>query len=700
MGGLKTMRRQDETKLSAAPATPGAPGVPGALGAPSTPGAEAASKPDATAEPKKQAGPRDGFVLLSIAVVACAVSTMLYAQFGLPLGMAIGAGVGAWMLFMLIHKQVQKSAQINELKAELARARFQSAKPQRPTALRGMKLSPATGAGGEQRQPDFPSATTASEAAKSAAAAVARSAPLGAAGPAVAPQRPAANSDVASAPIHGRMSVPPLRGTMPAAEQAAGEISSNDTSIDLTGMRLPPSGSATPSLGIDAAREERPAGGVEMIRDQWSFRPRSEAPAQGAPAVARGATTVEGDLELVQRKIRELADEVNFVEAARPSAKPLRPDMRSTPTTDAIEHSIGALKAAATTMRERPGGLGDFIPKSAMPEPASTPSHKTSSPQPASLPDLGELVIPATAERIAGADHGPKKPEPEAASRHGPHHHELPLPERPLIDFGMNSAPPPAAPQTHGRELAQAIESAAADVFLAPIVTLSEHAVNHYEMTVAPRSPDGTRLDAREEEFALVGPDLAAKFDSERLQRAAALSLRMEARDKDGSLLVEIMGSSLSERAFLETIAQVYGARPKVATQLVVLLTQRAIDAFTPSVWQAIRDMHAYGFRFALDGIEHMRTDFAALAVAGFGFIRLPSHVVFDGFTASDRFVAADEIYQRATLAGLSIVATGIADAKTQKRLLEIGVDLGQGALFGVPRQVMLTGPSNQSAAA
>jgi cyclic-di-GMP phosphodiesterase TipF (flagellum assembly factor) len=174
----------------------------------------------------------------------------------------------------------------------------------------------------------------------------------------------------------------------------------------------------------------------------------------------------------------------------------------------------------------------------------------------------------------------------------------------------------------------------------------------------------------------------------------------MEARDKDGPLLVEIAGSSLSQRAFLETIAQVYGARPKVATQLVVLLTQRAIDAFEPSVWQAIRDMHAYGFRFALDGIEHMRTDFAALAVAGFRFIRLPSQVLLDGFTAPERFVAADEIYQRATLAGLSIVASGIADAKTQKRLLEIGVDLGQGALFGVPRQVMLTGPSNQSAAA
>ena len=61
-----------------------------------------------------------------------------------------------------------------------------------------------------------------------------------------------------------------------------------------------------------------------------------------------------------------------------------------------------------------------------------------------------------------------------------------------------------------------------------------------------------------------------------------------------------------------------------------------------------------------------------------------------------------DEIYQRATLAGLSIVATGIGDAKTQARLLESGILLGQGPLFGAPRQVSLdgTGPPHRSAAA
>jgi cyclic-di-GMP phosphodiesterase, flagellum assembly factor TipF len=71
------------------------------------------------------------------------------------------------------------------------------------------------------------------------------------------------------------------------------------------------------------------------------------------------------------------------------------------------------------------------------------------------------------------------------------------------------------------------------------------------------------------------------------------------------------------------------------------------------------------------------------------------------GLASRGGFVAPDEINQRATLAGLSIVATGIGDAKTQARLLESGILLGQGPLFGAPRQVSLDGiPPHRSAAA
>ena len=112
--------------------------------------------------------------------------------------------------------------------------------------------------------------------------------------------------------------------------------------------------------------------------------------------------------------------------------------------------------------------------------------------------------------------------------------------------------------------------------------------------------------------------------------------------------------------------------------------------------------MHSFGFRLALDQVTHMGTDFAALQQTGFRFVRLGAQPLLNGMTAHDRFVPADEILQRATLAGLSVIASGITDAAMQKRLLEAGVLLGQGPLFGAPRQVNIDGsrPTKQSAAA
>ncbi|MES1180098.1 MAG: hypothetical protein ABUL43_02765, partial [Hyphomicrobium sp.] len=160
---------------------------------------------------------------------------------------------------------------------------------------------------------------------------------------------------------------------------------------------------------------------TEVVREQWSFRPRTESQvsvpesetagvdANGSPAPRISvAATVEGDLELVQRKIKELADEVNAAEALRPRTP--RPAPRPKSESSVLEDSIGALRATAKTMR-RPS-LGDFIPKFETQAFAPNPTpEQPSAPAPQAQGDgLGELVIPSTAERIAGLDPVPPPP--------------------------------------------------------------------------------------------------------------------------------------------------------------------------------------------------------------------------------------------------------------------------------------------------
>jgi cyclic-di-GMP phosphodiesterase TipF (flagellum assembly factor) len=267
------------------------------------------------------------------------------------------------------------------------------------------------------------------------------------------------------------------------------------------------------------------------------------------------------------------------------------------------------------------------------------------------------------------------------------------LPEFPSIDLPTDPGPSlPLPPRVS--LVASAVENDASEAYLSPIVTLSENAVSHYELAVELVSASGERLDAGEEDFVLAGGELAQRFDIARLTRAAALAQRMEAREKGGVLLTEFMGSSLTSRAFLETFASVYEARRAIAGQFVLTFRQRAVDELPQAAWQALRDMHEFGFRFALDRVEHMGSDFALLARSGFKFVRLDSGALLEGFMARDRFVEAQEVHQRLTLAGLIAIASGIAEVTVQQRLLASGVTLGQGPLFGEPRRLSLNGPT------
>ncbi len=177
-------------------------------------------------------------------------------------------------------------------------------------------------------------------------------------------------------------------------------------------------------------------------------------------------------------------------------------------------------------MRERPS-LGDFIPK--FEAQAFAPAQTPAAP-PAPMDGLGELVIPATAERIAGSDAIDPAPRPGERDV-APPSLELPLP-----DF---AAPPANELPPRLAEIAQAIDDDTMDILLGPIVTLAEHSVGHYEMSARLRSGAGEHVDFAEDDFPQLGGEFDSRFDIARFNRAAALAARMDARDRDGSLLAE-----------------------------------------------------------------------------------------------------------------------------------------------------------------
>ncbi|MFN0219640.1 MAG: EAL domain-containing protein [Hyphomicrobium sp.] len=625
------MKRKDPPTPTAAPAP-----VEAAAAAPARP----VSEVRVTA-----AAARHRLVVFSILMVGGALTTMLFVQFYIG---AIGSaliGTCASTVMLLVHDRVRKASEIAALKRDLARTQ---------------------GAGHGANQ--------------GAGHGASHGATYGAARATNAAMAPPNDPDRARSPPQDQ------NGAQKAPRRRISVLDPEPQPDPYPALANRPVETAT------YAQQAAPASvgklSVDPLRDQWSFRPRDPLPAgaaHGATASTAPLSTIESDLALVQRKIKALADEVNAAEPVRSAASaPI--DARMSPSA-ALESSIGALKLAADTMRERP----------------STTSVRAREPRDVANPGAGhasaapvfEFAIPATAERIAVSS----LPQPSA------------FPDLPTVDAlaassavmtrhpseGDRRAPAPRAtapvPQSPVQSplasaISHAVETGLMDVMLSPIVGLANHDVSHYEMKVRIKNPDGAYFEDPERDLILAGGEMLALFDAARLQRAAILARRLDARGKGGALLSDVAGASLTNGAFLETFARLYEERERIAGQLVLTFSQSDCEQFAPSTWQALGDMHSFGFRFALDRVQHLDVDFGELARLGFAFVKLEAAALLSGMPSRDRFVTGVDACNRIAGAGLTLIADAVDSEAVRARLFGFGVLFGQGQLFGGARRI------------
>jgi cyclic-di-GMP phosphodiesterase, flagellum assembly factor TipF len=604
--------------------------------------------------------------------LAAALAALAYVQFEWTAGEALVSGITVLAGSLAVHAQVQKSAEITRLKSEIAR--IEQGRASAPVVAnagkQGVETAPHNKPGAYAQQLSNPASLTPTG--------VLQNSPLE---PhprweqTLASEAPhAANGTRAAAAGHGGRNRPT---SSTASAGSRSEVVANAHAVPVDAALWPGTSLVTP----------------DTMRDQWAFRPR-DAAATLAPNIAttpapmdkavvafqvahRSHTTptpssIDSDLAIVQRKIKALADEVNAADALK-SVGVANAPARS--AASVLDQSIEALKVTAGAMREPSVNM---------------PVSQTSRPL-----LLGDLPIPASAERIAVSRPivATRDPAPAAAEAVASSTSAAPMassvPERAPAAFESD---PPRQPARIAA-IASAIEAGRIEVRLSPIVGLSTHEVSHYDLSFRLSSVTGDVFDRPERDLMFASHDLLALFDTARLLRASALAARLEARRKGGSLLSPVAGPSMTNAQFLETFARVFEEREGVSSQLVLTFAQADTEQFSPSAWQALSDMHAFGFRFALDAVDHLSTDFALLARRGFTFVKLSTDALLNGMPSQNRFIPASEICRHIAGSGLTLVAGQIDDDAVRARVFGFGVLFGQGQLFGGARQVSVDVP-------
>lgn len=438
----------------------------------------------------------------------------------------------------------------------------------------------------------------------------------------------------------------------------------------------PPAPPAPPMPAPQAAPAEPtlspwpdPSAPTESVHDFWSFRPSKAEGGDKKPASAqepfeprpKAASTKapetnesDDDLEAVQGMIKRLAEEVNVgnggegAQAAQDTATRV---------------SVNALNTTAGTMRAA----------SSKAAATKAPGLKAPGPQ-----------APGPKAPSANAS-GTKAPSSLAAVLEGLGVREM----KGAAAKGNHPAPPPI-PTAHSQltSVGAALAVQRVNALLDPIVGLADQQVHHYELTVTPVDERGNVIVGGDVERVLRGTGLTPLLDSSRLVRAAYVADAFAAEGRSHQVFVAIKAESLSNDRYLDDLASVYRRNANLAAQLVLTFKQADVAQFGGAEWSAVTDLRDLGFQFALVGVNDLDIELTALRAAGFAYAKIDAGRLNNGLSASGHMMPGHEVCSYLDEMGLTLIVDRIDSEPARAKVVESGVRLGQGPLFGDPLSV------------
>jgi EAL domain-containing protein (putative c-di-GMP-specific phosphodiesterase class I) len=246
--------------------------------------------------------------------------------------------------------------------------------------------------------------------------------------------------------------------------------------------------------------------------------------------------------------------------------------------------------------------------------------------------------------------------------------------------------PPPIAPG-HARlsSVAEAIAARRMDVCLEPIVGLADHQLHHYEVMVWPRDENGAMLALAGQDRQLSRTGLLPLIDAARLKWAAKIAASFAEKGQKHCLFSAASAESLTADRFLDELATAYRQREALSADLVLMFSQADIKTFSGVEWSALTDMRDLGFRFGLMDVTDLDYEFTALRAAGFAFVKLDAAAFLAGIPAPSGLMATGDVCRYLGEVGLAVIVDRISDEATRTAVVEAGVPLGEGLLFGPP---------------
>jgi len=228
------------------------------------------------------------------------------------------------------------------------------------------------------------------------------------------------------------------------------------------------------------------------------------------------------------------------------------------------------------------------------------------------------------------------------------------------------------------RKILASVENALRDnrveLWVQPVVSLPQRKRRFFECYT--RIPAG---DVAERSGMITAIDNILLF------RCIQIVRKLYDRNMSAGFFCNISPRSLQDREFFKQFIALLAEHSAIASSIVFEFPQAAIERHDPELERDLEKLAALGFRFSVDQVTDFEFDAIELARRNFRYVKVDANRLIPpplGVAEQD----PEMIKRKLDVAGLDLIVEKVETDAMLVELLDIGIDYGQGYLFGEPR--------------
>jgi cyclic-di-GMP phosphodiesterase TipF (flagellum assembly factor) len=246
------------------------------------------------------------------------------------------------------------------------------------------------------------------------------------------------------------------------------------------------------------------------------------------------------------------------------------------------------------------------------------------------------------------------------------------------------------APRVDDNEMleivSQAIEAGRVDLYLQRIVTLNDRRPRYFEAL--------TRIRTRADELILPGSYLQVAessgmmplIDNVLLVKSVQTLRRLGPDSRVKGVFCNISVKTLLDPEFFPELVEFMEENTGLSESLIFEVGQPGILALNADELGALDTLGALGYGFSLDHVGDLDVDFASLRDRSFRYVKIDARTFLRGLAAKGSRFTAAEMKRALDDFDLKLIVEKVEDEDAVAKLLDYGVELAQGHLFGKPK--------------